>query len=242
MRVGEVTERHPAVTMPNDASKELARAPRLIFSAHVGRMMCNRVFVLAGAALVAVGSASVHAQSQPTEPPPFDPNTPAARAARAKAPPPVAPAARGDAAEPKAPTRSEPAAVPRTAESTPHATSPRPVAPNTPSAGAAHPRRPATAVDPWAEPATAPAPVSRSTTTRPRTIDPWAEAATTPAPVSRSTTRRRAEPAKVIGIDSLGHSSEEPSRERSPTARPQRAAEQGAQAAPAESPDEGLPR
>jgi hypothetical protein len=77
-----------------------------------------------------------------------------------------------------------------------------------PAAGAAQPRRPATAVDPWAEPATPPAPVSRSTA-RQRWIDPWAESATAPTPVSRSTTRRRSEPAKVIGIDSLGRSSED---------------------------------
>ena len=170
----------------------LARGARLIFSAHVGRMMCNRVFglhvglrsgIFAGAILVAVGVTPVHAQSgdpisppantvgpadstpspdhvrKPTEPPPFDSNRPAARAARVKATPPAAPAPGSDAAQPKAPTtRSVPSAAPRTAESTPHATSPRPAAPNTPSAGAAQPRRPATAVDPWAEPATAPLP------------------------------------------------------------------------------------
>jgi len=197
-------------------------------------MMCKRVFVLhgglgpgilAGAILVAVGVTPVRAQSsdpisppantvgpadstrssdhvrQSTEPPPFDPGKPAARAARAKAPP---------------------------APATPHATSPRPVVPSTPSAEAAPARRPATAADPWAEPATA--------------VDPWAEPATAPAPRPRTTTRRRAEPAKVIGIDSLGHSSEERSSEPSPTARPQRGAGQGANAAPTETTDEGLRR
>jgi hypothetical protein len=163
-----------------------------IFGLHVGL----RSGVFAGAALVAVGVSPVHAQSgepisppantagppastassdhvrQATEPPPFDANKPASRAARAKAP--------------------------------------APVAPDKPSAATAQPRPPATAVDPWAEPATA------------------------PAPETRSTTRRRAEAPKVIGIDSLGHSSEE----ASPEARPQR----NAGAAPAETTDERLPR
>ena len=103
----------------------LARGARLIFAAHVGRMMRNRVFglqvglrsgIFAGAILVAVGVTPVHAQSgdpisppantvgpadstpspdhvrKPTEPPPFDSNRPAARAARVKATPPAAPA------------------------------------------------------------------------------------------------------------------------------------------------------
>ena len=116
----------------------LARGARLIFAAHVGRMMCNRVFglhvglrsgIFAGAILVAVGVTPVHAQSgdpisppantvgpadstpspdhvrKPTEPPPFDSNRPAARAARVKATPPAAPAPGSDAAQPKAPTR-----------------------------------------------------------------------------------------------------------------------------------------
>lgn len=214
-------------------------------------MMCNRVFglhvglrsgIFAGAILVAVGVTPVHAQSgdpisppantvgpadstpspdhvrKPTEPPPFDPNRPAARAARVKAKPPAAPAPESDAVQPKAPTPSVPSAAPRTAESTPYATSSRPAAPNTPSAGATQPRRPATAVDPWAEPATA------------------------PAPISRSTTRRRSEPAKVIGIDSLGRSSEDLSPEPSPAARPRRGPRPGAEAAPAETTDEALPR
>jgi hypothetical protein len=251
----------------------LARPARLILPAHVGRMMCNRIFglhvglqsgIFAGAILVAVGVTPVHAQSgdpisppantvgpagstpspdhvrKPTEPPPFDPNRPAARAARVKAPPPAAPAPGSDAAQPKAPTRSVPSAAPRTAESTPHATSPRPATPTTPSAGAAQPRRPATAVDPWAEPATTPAPVSHPTA-RQRSIDPSAEPAMAPASMSQSTTRR-AEPAKVIGIDSLGRSSEDLSPEPSPAARRRRGAGPGAEAAPAETTGEALPR
>jgi hypothetical protein len=71
------------------------------------------------------------------------------------------------------------------------------VVPTTPSGGAAQPRRPATTIDPWADPAPA------------------------PALVSRSTTRRRPEPAKVIGIDSLGRSSEELPPEPPQAARPQ---------------------
>ena len=199
----------------------LARGARLIFSAHVGRMMRNRVFglhvglrsgIFAGAILVAVGVAPVHAQSgdpisppantvgpadstpssdhvrKPTEPPPFDSNRPAARV---KNRPPPAPAPADDAAQPKEPaTRSAPSAAPPTAESMPQATSPRPAAPNTPSAGAAQPRRPTTTVNPWAEPATPPAPASRPTA-RQRSIDPWAEPATPPAPVSRPTARER---------------------------------------------------
>src|SRR6476659_2197340 len=183
-------------------------------------MMRNRVFglhvglrsgIFAGAILVAVGVTPVHAQSgdpisppansgapadstpssdhvrKPTEPPPFDSNIPPARAARVKAKPSDAPA-------------------PRTAESTPHAPSPRPAVTTTPSAGAAQPRWPATAIDPSAEPAaTHPAPVARPTE-RPRWIDPWAEPASESAPVVRSTPRRHAEPPKVIGIDSLGRS------------------------------------
>ena len=220
--------------------------------------------IFAGAVLVAVGVTPAHAQSgggisppatvqsdstpssdhvrKPTEPPPFDPNRPAARAARAKAAatPPAAPAPRSDAAQPEAPTRSAPAPAPRTTDSTPHATSPRPAASTIPSAEAAPPRRAATFVDPWAEPATPPAPVSRPTA-RQRTIDPWAEPATAPAPVSRPTTRQRSEPAKVIGIDSLGRPSEELSPEPSP-ARPRRGAGPAAEAAPAETTDEALPR
>jgi len=232
-----------------------------VFGLHVGL----RSGILAGAILVAVGVTPVRAQSgdpisppantvrpadstpspdhvrKPTEPPPFDSSRPAARAARVKTPPPAAPAPESDAAQPKAPTRSVPSPAPGTAEATPHATSPRPAAPNTPSAGAAQPRRPATAVDPWAEPATPPAPVSRPTA-RQRSIDPWAEQAPVPAPASRATTGRRSEPAKVIGIDSLGRSSEDPSPEPSPAARPRRGAGPGAQAAPAETTDEALPR
>ena len=182
-------------------------------------MMCNRVFgfhvglrsgIFAGAILVAVGVTPVHAQSgdpisppantagatdstpspdhvrKPTEPPPFDPNRSAARAARVKAKPPAAPAPESDAVQP-------------------------------------------------------PAPVSRSTA-RQRWIDPWAEPATAPTPVSRSTTRRRSEPAKVVGVDSFGRSSEDQSPEPSPAARPQRGARPGAEAAPAETTDEALPR
>ena len=121
--------------------------------------MSNRVFgfqtglgagIFAGAILAVVNVTAVRAQSggpasapaQSTEPPPFDPDKPAARAARAKAPPPV-PAPRSDAAPPKAPTRSAPSAAPGTAE--------------------AQPRRSVKAVDPWAEPETPPAPVSRPT-------------------------------------------------------------------------------
>jgi translation initiation factor IF-2 len=239
----------------------LARSARLIFSAHVGRMICKRVFgfqvgvrsgIFAGAVLVVVGGTPVHAQSgdpisppanaagpgdstpssdhvrKPTEPPPFDPNRPAARAARAKAPPP--------------------------------ATSPRPEAPATPSAGAPQPRRPATTIDPWAEPATAPAPASRPSA-RQHSVDPWAEPATAPTPVprptarpraidpsaqpaaapasaSRATSGRRAETPKVIGIDSLGRSSEEVSPEPSPAPRPRRGASSGAETTPADTTDE----
>ena len=232
-----------------------------VFGLHLGL----RSGVFAGAILVALGVTPVHAQSsgassppantvgpadstpspdhvrKPTEPPPFDSSRPAARAARVKATPPAAPAPGSDAAQPKPPTRSVPPAAARTAESTPHATSPRPAAPNTPSAGAAQPRRPAMAVDPWAEPATPPAPVSRPTA-RQRSINPWAEPATAPTPESRSTTRRRSEAAKVIGVDSLGRSSEDLSPEPSPAARPRRGAGPGAEAAPAETTDEGPPR
>jgi hypothetical protein len=223
--------------------------------------------ICAGAVLVAVGVTPAHAQSaggisppantagqadstpspdhirKPTEPPPFDPNKPAARAARAKAAatPPAAPAPRSDAAQPEAPTRSAPSAATRTTESTSPTTSPRPAAPSAPSAAAAQPRRAATFVDPWAEPATPPAPVSRPTA-RQRTIDPWAEPATPPAPVSRPTTRQRSEPAKVIGIDSLGRPSEELPTEPSPAARPRRGDGPAAEAAPAETTDEALPR
>ena len=253
----------------------LARPARLIFPAHVGRMMCKRVFgfhvglrsgIFAGAILVAAGVTPVHAQSgdpisppantvgpadstpspdhvrKPTEPPPFDQSRPAARGARVKATPPAAPAPGTDAAQPKAPsTKAVPSAAPRTAESTPPAPSPGPAAPHTPSAGAAQRRRPATTIDPWAEPATPPAPVSRPTA-RQRSSDPWAEPSPTPAPVSRSTTRRRSEPAKVIGIDSLGRSSEDLSPEPSPAARPRRGAGAGPETAPAETTDEARPR
>jgi translation initiation factor IF-2 len=216
---------------------------RHILGLHVGL----RSGIFAGAILVAVGVSPVHAQSgdpisppansgapadstpssdhvrKPTEPPPFDSNLPPARAARVKAKPSDAPA-------------------PRTAESTPHATPPRPAVTSTPSAGAAQPRWPATAIDPSAEPAaTHPAPVSRPTE-RERWSDPWAEPAPAPAPVSRSTTRRRAEPAKVIGIDSLGRSTEDLAPEPSPAARPRRGAGPGADAAPAETTEETLPR
>jgi hypothetical protein len=238
---------------------------RMMCNRVFGLQVGVRAGIFAGAILVAAGVTPVHAQSgdpisppantvgpansnrssdqvrKSTEPPPFDPNRPAARAARVKATPPVAPAPGSDAAQPEAATRSVPSAAPRTAESTPQATTPRPAAPNTPSGAAAQPRRPATTVDPWAEPATPPAPATRPTA-RPRAIDPQAEPATAPAPVSRSTTRRRAEPAKVIGIDSLGRSSEDPSPEPSPAARPRRGAGPGVEAAPAETTDEALPR
>jgi len=46
----------------------------------------------------------------------------------------------------------------------------------------------------------------------------------------------------VIGIDSLGRSSEDLSPEPSPAARPQRGAGAGAKAAPAETTNEALPR
>ena len=230
----------------------------------MGLQVGLRLGIFAGAVLVAVGVTPAHAQSggvlsppantagqadadstpssdhvrKLTEPPPFDPNKPAARAARAKAPaPPATPAPRSDAVQPKTPTRSEPSAAPRTTESTPDATSPRPAASTKPSDGAAQPRRAATFVDPWAEPATPPAPASRATA-RQRTLDPWAEPAAEPAPASRSTTRRRSEPAKVIGVDSLGHSSEERSPEPSPAARPRRGAGASAEAAPTETTDE----
>jgi hypothetical protein len=208
-------------------------------------MMCNRVFgsrvgirsgIFAGAILVAVGVTPVHAQSgerisppantvgpadstpssdyvrKPTEPPPFDPNKPAARAARVKATPPAAPAPRSDAAPPTAPARSVPPAA-----------------------------RPATTIDPWAEPATPPAPVSRPTAPQ-RWIDPFSEPATAPVHATRSTTRRRSEPAKVVGVDSLGRSSEDPSPEPATAARPRRGAGPGAEAAPAETTDETRPR
>jgi hypothetical protein len=178
---------------------------------------------------------------KPTEPPPFDSSKPAARAARVKpAAPTVAPVS--DAAELEAPTRSVPSAAPRTAESPSHATVSGPAAPNPPAPRTPQPRRAAAAVDPWAEPsatpapAPAPAPASRPTTReRAQTIDPWAEPATTPAPASesRATTRRRAEPPKVIGIDSFGRSSEDPSLEPSAAPRRPRAAGSGAQPAPA---------
>jgi hypothetical protein len=105
--------------------------------------------------------------------------------------------------QPRPPTRSGPSAAPPTPESTPRTTAPQPVAPSTQSGGAARPRQPA--------------------------VDPWAEPAPAPAPASRSATRRRSEPPRVVGIDSLGHSSEGTSPP-SPVARPQR----GAEAAPAE--------
>ena len=193
---------------------------------------------------------------KPTEPPPFDSNRPAARPARAKvATPPAAPAPLSDAAESKAPTRSVPSAAPRTTEATPRTTeaaprttevaprttSPRPAASPMPSAGAAQPRRAASAVDPWAEPATLPAPVARPTA-RQRTVDPWAEPATAPTPVARPTTRRRSEPAKVIGIDSLGRSSEDLPPEPTSAALPRRGARPAAETAPAETTDEALPR
>jgi hypothetical protein len=76
--------------------------------------MSNRIFgfhtrlrsgIFAGAILALVNVTAVRAQSGgPTEPPPFDPDKSAARAARAKAKPPAAPAPRSDAAPPKAPT------------------------------------------------------------------------------------------------------------------------------------------
>jgi hypothetical protein len=46
----------------------------------------------------------------------------------------------------------------------------------------------------------------------------------------------------VIGIDSMGRSSEDLSPESSRAARPQRGAGSGAEAAPAETTDEALPR
>jgi hypothetical protein len=46
----------------------------------------------------------------------------------------------------------------------------------------------------------------------------------------------------VIGIDSLGRSSEDLSPEPSPAARPRRGTAPGAEAAPAEATDEALPR
>ena len=61
----------------------------------------------------------------------------------------------------RASIRLDPWAEPDTAESTPHATSPRPAAPTAPPAGAAQPRRPAATVYPWAEPATPSGPGSR---------------------------------------------------------------------------------
>ena len=161
-----------------------------VFGHHVGL----RWGIFAGAVLVAVGVTPAHAQSgggmsppvntggpadstpspdhvrKPTEPPPFDSNTPAARAARTTAPtPPAASTPRSNAAQSNAPTRSLPSASPRTTEprttesrtqreSTPPATSHRPAASTAPSAGAAQTRRAATSVDPWAEPATTPAP------------------------------------------------------------------------------------
>jgi len=239
-------------------------------------MMCKRVLglhaglrpgILAGAIVVAVGVGPVHAQSaeptsppantvgsvetspdhvrKSTEPPPFDPNKPPARAARVNATAPAAPATGKDVAQPKPPTRSLPPSAPRTEEATPHAT-PRPAAPSTPSVETQQPRRPATAVDPWAEPTTPPAPVSRPAARQQdahdaqATIDPWAEPATPPAPPSRATTRRRSEPPKVIGIDSLGRSSEDLPPEPSPAARPRRGA--GAEAAPAEATEDAAPR
>jgi hypothetical protein len=210
----------------------LARARRLIFSAHVRRMMRKHVFglsvgfrsaIFAGAIFLGAGVAPVRAQSgdtvsppatvspdhirKPTEPPPFDANKPPARTARAKAAPPAAPALEREADQPKA-TRSVPSVTPQTTEATPRATSPQPATPNTPPAGAARPHRPAT------------------------TIDPWAEPSPKPAPESRATTRRHAEPAKVIGIDSSGRRSDDPSLESSHAARAQRGTGATADTAP----------
>jgi hypothetical protein len=197
----------------------LARGARLIFSAQVGRMMCNRVCglhvglrsgIFAGAILVAVGVTPVHAQSSaPIAPPantvgPAD-STPSADHVRKPT-------------EPPAFDPNKPAARAARVKATPPAASPRPAAPNPPSAGAAQPRRPATTIDPFAEPAKPPGPSSRPAA-RQQWIDPFAEPATASAAESRSTTRRRAEPAKVVGVDSLGRSSEDPSPEPSPAAR-----------------------
>jgi len=120
---------------------------------------------------------------------------------------------------------------------------PPPFAPSRPAARAARvkatpPAAPATAT----EAAQPKAPRPPAPTARQRSVDPWAEPATPPAPVSRSTTRRRSEPAKMIGIDSLGRSSEDLSPEPAPAARPQRGAGPGAEAAPAETKGEALPR
>jgi hypothetical protein len=60
--------------------------------------------------------------------------------------------------------------------------------------------------------------------------------------VARSTTRRRAEPAKVIGIDSLGRSSEDLSPDPSPAARPQRRLGPGAEATPSATTETAAPR
>jgi hypothetical protein len=46
----------------------------------------------------------------------------------------------------------------------------------------------------------------------------------------------------VVGIDSLGRSSEQLAPEASPAARPRRGAGPAAEAAPAETTDEALPR
>ncbi len=209
--------------------------------------MCNRVFglhvglrsgIFAGALLVAVGVTPVRAQSgDPISPPanaaaPVD-STPSSDHVRKPTEPPPFDSSK--------PARSVPPAATRKAESTPHATSPQAATPTTRSAGAAQPRRPTTWVDPFAEPEPAPAPVSRPTA-RQRTIDPFAEPAPAPVPVSRSATRRRAEPAKVIGIDSLGRSSEDPSPAPSPAARSQRGPGPGAEAAPADTTDEARAR
>ena len=125
----------------------LARGARLIFAAHVGRMMCNRVFglhvglrsgIFAGAILVAAGVTPVHAQSgDPISPPantvgPADSTPSPDHVRKPTEPPPFDPnrpaarAARVKATPPAAPAPGSDAAQPK--------------APTTPSVPSAAPR------------------------------------------------------------------------------------------------------
>jgi hypothetical protein len=169
-------------------------------------------------ARVAGSTLSADHASKPTEPPPFDPNEPAARAARAKAANAHAvPAVRSDATRTQAPARSAATSVPSTPQRSREAKVPppqtmtsAPTVRNTPARSETQPGRAAREDDPWAEPVTSHTPPAGEAN-RGR-----ADRVPTPAQATRPTTRRRSEPARIVGIDSLGHSSEEPSQEQSP--------------------------
>jgi len=163
--------------------------------------MVSRTFgVLAAAMFCAVGLPRAHAQSSDAIAPPPSPSGSAEQARKSTEPP------RFDADSPTARAeRAKPARVRPPTTAAPATPPPR--------GDAAPPKAAAT---------------TSSSTTRAPWVDPWAEPEAAPAPPAQPRPRRRQEPPKVIGIDSLGRSSEDLPRAdtadepqpRSPSPRP----------------------